>query len=54
MCGTHDPLAQVRNWTTADDENRQQTHYFHCDQIGIPREMTNSEGNLVWFGNYTG
>ena len=20
--------------------NRQQTHYFHCDQIGIPREMT--------------
>ena len=33
---------------------RQQIHYFHCDQIGIPREMTNSEGNLVWFGNYTG
>ncbi|MFS9037669.1 RHS domain-containing protein [Streptococcus timonensis] len=30
------------------------THYFHYDQIGIPREMTNSEGNLVWFGNYTG
>ena len=34
--------------------NRQQTHYFHCDQIGIPREMTDKDGNLLWFGNYTG
>ena len=43
----YDPLAKVRNWTTADGESRQQTHYFHCDQIGIPREMTDDEGNLV-------
>ena len=41
------PLAKVRNWTTADDESRQQTHYFHCAQIGIPREMTDKDGNLV-------
>jgi len=41
-------------WTTADGESRQQTHYSHCDQIGIPREMTDKDGNLVWFGNYTG
>ncbi len=34
--------------------NRQQTYYFHCDQIGIPREMINGEGNLVWFGDYYG
>ena len=54
MCGTHESLAQVRNWTNEDGESHQQIHYFHCDQIGIPREMTNSEGNLVWFGNYTG
>ena len=53
MCGTHDPLAQVRNWTTADDESRQQTHYFHCDQIGIPKEMTDIHGNLLWYGEYT-
>ena len=32
----------------------QKTHYFHCDQVGIPREMTDIHGNLVWFGNYTG
>lgn len=23
-------------------------------KIGIPREITDDEGNLVWFGNYTG
>ena len=51
---SYEPLAQVRNWTTAEGENRQQTHYFHCDQIGIPREMTDKDGNLLWFGNYTG
>ena len=28
---SYEPLAQVRNWTTEDGENRQQTHYFHTD-----------------------
>ena len=51
---SYEPLAQVRDWTTEDGENQQQTHYFHCDQIGIPREMTDKDGNLLWFGNYTG
>ena len=51
---SYEPLAQVRDWTTAEGENRQQTHYFHCDQIGIPREMTDKEGNLLWFGDYYG
>ncbi len=51
---SYEPLAQVRDWTTKDGESRQQTHYFHCDQIGIPREMTDKDGNLLWFGNYTG
>ena len=51
---SYEPLAQVRDWTTEDGENRHQTHYFHCNQIGIPREMTDKDGNLLWFGNYTG
>ena len=51
---SYEPLAQVRDWTTEDGENRQQTRYFHCYQIGIPREMTDKDGNLLWFGNYTG
>ncbi|WP_141762683.1 RHS domain-containing protein, partial [Neisseria sp. HMSC078C12] len=51
---SYEPLAQVRDWTTEEGESRQQTYYFHCDQIGIPREMTDKDGNLLWFGNYTG
>lgn len=51
---SYEPLAQVRDWTTEDGEGVQQAHYFHCDQIGIPREMTDSEGKLVWFGDYYG
>ena len=51
---SYEPLAQVRDWTTEDGDGVQQAHYFHCDQIGIPREMTDSEGKLVWFGDYYG
>ena len=49
---SYEPLAQVRNWTTEEGESHQQTHYFHCDQIDIPREIANKDGNLVWFGDY--
>jgi len=48
-------LDQVRDWTTEDGESRQQTHYFHCNKIGIPREMPDDKGDLVrgllWMGN---
>ncbi|WP_082243791.1 RHS repeat-associated core domain-containing protein [Streptococcus oralis] len=50
---TYEPLEQIHNWTNEEGENRQQTHYFHCDQIGIPREMTDIHGNLLWYGEYT-
>ncbi|MDO4640115.1 MAG: RHS domain-containing protein [Neisseria sp.] len=49
---SYEPLAQI--FDSKDPEQPQQTHYFHCDQIGIPREMTDKEGNLLWFGNYKG
>ncbi|HEN2415098.1 TPA: RHS domain-containing protein [Streptococcus agalactiae] len=42
------------NHINEDGESGQQTHYFHCDKIGIPREMTDDEGNLLWYGEYTG
>ena len=51
---SYEPLAQDRDWTTEDGDGVQQAHYFHCDKIGIPREMTDSEGKLVWFGDYYG
>ena len=54
MCDTRKSLVQVHNWSNEEGKSVQQTHYFHCDQIGIPREMTDGEGNLVWFGDYYG
>lgn len=51
---SYELFVQVRNWITEDGENRQQTYYFHYDKIGITREMTDKDGNLLWFGNYTG
>ena len=50
---SYDSLAQVHDWTTEDGESWQQTHYFHCYQICIPREMTDIHGNLLWYGEYT-
>ena len=48
---------QLRHITVERDslgrETRQQTHYFHCDQIGILREMTDKDANLLWYGEYT-
>ena len=51
---SYEPLAQVHNRTDEEGESGQQTRYFHCDQIGIPREMTDDKSNLVWFGDYYG
>ena len=31
-----------------------QIHYFHCDQIGLPRELTDRHGNISWEGKYLG
>ena len=41
------------NSSAPKSKSRQQTYYFHCDQIGIPREMTDIHGNLLWYGEYT-
>ena len=49
---SYEPLAQIRDWTDAEDNSQQQTNYFHCDHIGIPREMTDKNGKLLWAGEY--
>ncbi|WP_456090329.1 RHS repeat domain-containing protein [Neisseria sp.] len=51
---SYEPLAQVHNRTNEEGESKQEINYFHCDQIGIPREMTDKDGNLLWFGDYYG
>jgi len=30
------------------------TYYYHTDQIGMPKELTNEDGRLCWLGSYTG
>ena len=47
---SYEPLAQV--FDNAKD-GKQYLAYFHTDQIGIPREMTDQFGNLLWYGDYT-
>ncbi|WP_232005293.1 RHS repeat-associated core domain-containing protein [Neisseria animaloris] len=51
---SYEPLAQIHNYTNEEFESKQETNYFHCDQIGIPREMTDKDGRLLWFGDYYG
>ena len=51
---SYELLAQVHNHTSAEGESCQDVNYFHCDHIGIPREMTDKDGNLLWLDNYTG
>ena len=53
MRGTYALGFAYQNHINEDGENRQQTHYFHCDQIGIPKEMTAIHVNLLWYGEYT-
>ncbi|MGN6951423.1 RHS repeat-associated core domain-containing protein, partial [Neisseria sp. P0014.S002] len=47
---SYEPLAQI--FDNAKD-GKQYIAYFHNDQIGIPREMTDIHGNLLWYGEYT-
>ncbi|UOO78254.1 RHS domain-containing protein [Neisseria sp. Dent CA1/247] len=47
---SYEPLAQI--FDNAKD-GKQYLSYFHNDQIGIPREMTDIHGNLLWYGSYS-
>ncbi|WP_424036704.1 RHS repeat-associated core domain-containing protein, partial [Neisseria flavescens] len=47
---SYEPLAQVFH---NNRDEAQYLAYFHNDQIGIPREMTDIRGNLLWYGEYT-
>ena len=48
----YEPLAQITTYN--DSDNAREILYYHNDQISIPREMTDEEGNIVWSGNYSG
>ena len=48
----YEPLAQITTYNGSD--KAREILYYHNDQIGIPREMTDGEGNIVWGGDYSG
>ena len=48
----YEPLAQITTYNGSD--KAREILYYHNDQIGIPREMTDGEGNIVWSGDYSG
>ena len=50
---SYEPLAQICEWEDEAGGTRRQVNYFHCDQISLPREMTDGEGRLLWFGNHS-
>ncbi|OSI08532.1 hypothetical protein BWD07_12045, partial [Neisseria canis] len=53
--GSYEPLAQIVQTANRDGGKAdRQILYYHNDQIGIPREMTDAEGNIVWRGEYGG
>ncbi|WP_143779715.1 RHS domain-containing protein, partial [Neisseria dumasiana] len=47
---SYEPLAQIFDNVK---DGKQYLSYFHTDQIGIPREMTDQLGNLLWYGEYS-
>ena len=47
---SYKPLAQICH---NNQDEAQYLSYFHNDQIGIPKEMTDIHGNLLWYGEYT-
>ena len=55
---SYEPPAQIctgyKGEGTQSETNAQHIHYFHCDQIGVPREMTDEAGNLLWYADYKG
>lgn len=48
----YEPLAQITTYNGSD--KAREILYYHNDQIGIPREMTDEEGSIVWSSDYSG
>ncbi|MDO4430687.1 MAG: RHS domain-containing protein [Lonepinella koalarum] len=49
---SYEPLAQLI--FAKNSKNPTACYYYHNDQICIPRELTDEQGKLCWYGDYTG
>ena len=50
---SYEPLAQIQSFRQPEKLNTPIIRYFHTDQIGIPREMTDEAGKIIWRGQYS-
>ena len=50
---SYEPLAQIEAFRQPEKLNTPIIRYFHTDQIGIPREMTDEAGKIIWRGQYS-
>lgn len=50
--GSYVPLAQVASSGRAG--GAAQIYYFHCDESGLPRELSDGEGEIIWEARYKG
>ncbi|MCA8054017.1 RHS repeat-associated core domain-containing protein [Burkholderia cepacia] len=47
------PLARIDHGKAANDANaRDAVYYFHNDASGLPEELTNADGELIWQARY--
>lgn len=46
--GTHG----IANSSTTGQADLCKVYYFHTDQVGMPQELTNAQGQLVWQASY--
>ena len=51
---SYEPLAQLVFAKNSEKPTACTTYYYHNDQIGVPRELTDEDGKLCWYGDYTG
>lgn len=50
--GTADDAIAPRQSVNDDNYRPGEVRYFHTDQVGLPEELSNTEGNLCWRASY--
>ena len=33
-------------------KGQHKTYWYQCDQVGVPQELTDEQGNIVWAADY--
>lgn len=51
---SYEPLAQLHFAKDNSNPTACNLYYYHTDQIGVPRELTDEQGKICWYGDYSG